>query len=115
MKRILNVVSLTGRLLRANRLTFNWERLAAWINMTEVWPYRRVGKCRLHFYVAYNVVLSQSEIWPDFPTLPYRTSWIVLYIEEHEDIDLKMPLKNVYQKIVHLIPQSTAQAKRYNL
>ena len=40
MKRILNVVSLTGRLLRANRLQFTWERLAAWINMTEVWPYR---------------------------------------------------------------------------
>ena len=79
MKRILNVVSLTGRLLRANRLTFNWERLAAWINMTEVWP--------------------------------YRTSWIVLYIEEHDDLDLKMPLKNVYQKIIHLIPQSTAQAR----
>ena len=49
MKRILNVVSLTGRLLRANRLSFTWDRLAGWINMTEVWP--------------------------------YRTSWIVLYIE----------------------------------
>ena len=77
MKRILNVVSLTGRLLRANRLTFTWERLTAWINMTEVWP--------------------------------YRTSWIVLYIEEHDDLDIKIALKTIYQKIVHLIPQSAAQ------
>ena len=48
---------------------FTWERLATWINMTEVWP--------------------------------YRTSWIVLYIEETEDVDPKTLLKTVYQVSSH--------------
>ena len=29
-----------GRLLRAYNIDFNWYRLAAWINITEQWPYR---------------------------------------------------------------------------
>ncbi|XP_076129143.1 kinase D-interacting substrate of 220 kDa B isoform X1 [Alosa pseudoharengus] len=40
MKRLLNIVSVTGRLLRANQISFNWDRLASWINLTEQWPYR---------------------------------------------------------------------------
>ena len=32
-----------------------------------------------------------TEVWP------YRTSWIVLYIEETEDVDPKTLLKTVYQ------------------
>lgn len=40
MRRLLNIVSVTGRLLRANQITFNWDRLASWINLTEQWPYR---------------------------------------------------------------------------
>ncbi|XP_077965854.1 kinase D-interacting substrate of 220 kDa-like isoform X1 [Styela clava] len=40
MKRILNIVSLTGRLLRADGVDFSWGKLAAWINLTEQWPYR---------------------------------------------------------------------------
>ncbi|KAF3835812.1 hypothetical protein F7725_028370 [Dissostichus mawsoni] len=52
MRRLLNIVSVTGRLLRANQITFNWDRLASWINLTEQWP--------------------------------YRTSWIILYLEESD-------------------------------
>ena len=63
-----------------------------------------------------------TEVWP------YRTSWIVLYIEETEDVDPKTLLKTVYQvspylishnhnliiikyfqQIIHLIPISTQQ------
>ena len=29
-----------GRLLRAQSIDFNWLKLAAWINLTEQWPYR---------------------------------------------------------------------------
>ncbi|TNN80240.1 Kinase D-interacting substrate [Liparis tanakae] len=50
MRRLLNIVSITGRLLRANQIIFNWDRLASWINLTEEWP--------------------------------YRTSWIILFLEE---------------------------------
>ncbi len=29
-----------ARLLRAYNIDFKWQRLAAWINLTEQWPYR---------------------------------------------------------------------------
>ncbi|XP_078729204.1 kinase D-interacting substrate of 220 kDa isoform X2 [Lampetra fluviatilis] len=74
MRRLLNVVSLTGRLLRANQVQFNWDRLATWINMTEQWP--------------------------------YRTSWVVLYLEEVEGVGDHLTLKMVYDRFSSKIPQS---------
>ncbi|KAK6637747.1 hypothetical protein RUM44_008169 [Polyplax serrata] len=40
MRRLLNVVYVTGRLLKAFQMDFNWYHLAVWINITEQWPYR---------------------------------------------------------------------------
>ncbi|MFT7802845.1 kinase D-interacting substrate of 220 kDa-like [Arapaima gigas] len=40
MRRLLSIVSITGRLLRALQITFSWDRLASWIILTEHWPYR---------------------------------------------------------------------------
>lgn len=40
MRRLLNVVYVTGRLLKAFQIDFNWYRLALWINITEQWPFR---------------------------------------------------------------------------
>lgn len=40
MKRLLNVMSLTIRLLKANQIEFSWYRLCSWINLTEQWPLR---------------------------------------------------------------------------
>lgn len=56
----------TGRLLRANQITFNWDRLASWINLTEQWP--------------------------------YRTSWLILYLEETEGVPDQMTLKTIYER-----------------
>ncbi|CAI9732185.1 kinase D-interacting substrate of 220 kDa-like [Octopus vulgaris] len=39
MRRLLNIVAVTGRLLRAYGIEFSWYRLAAWINLVEQWPY----------------------------------------------------------------------------
>ncbi|XP_028749567.1 kinase D-interacting substrate of 220 kDa isoform X9 [Peromyscus leucopus] len=72
MRRLLNIVSVTGRLLRANQITFNWDRLASWINLTEQWP--------------------------------YRTSWLILYLEETEGIPDQMTLKTIYERISKNIP-----------
>ncbi|CAH7302221.1 Kidins220 [Phodopus roborovskii] len=66
MRRLLNIVSVTGRLLRANQITFNWDRLASWINLTEQWP--------------------------------YRTSWLILYLEETEGVPDQMTLKTIYER-----------------
>ncbi|KAK7871770.1 hypothetical protein R5R35_014036 [Gryllus longicercus] len=40
MRRLMNVVYITGRLLKAFQIDFNWYHLASWINITEQWPYR---------------------------------------------------------------------------
>ncbi|KAK1874790.1 Kinase D-interacting substrate of 220 kDa B, partial [Dissostichus eleginoides] len=55
-----------GRLLRANQITFNWDRLASWINLTEQWP--------------------------------YRTSWIILYLEESDGVPEQAALKTIYER-----------------
>ncbi|XP_048354322.1 kinase D-interacting substrate of 220 kDa isoform X4 [Sphaerodactylus townsendi] len=72
MRRLLNIVSVTGRLLRANQITFNWDRLASWINLTEQWP--------------------------------YRTSWLILYLEETENVPDQLTLKTIYERISKNIP-----------
>lgn len=58
-----------GRLLRANHIIFNWDRLASWINMTEEWP--------------------------------YRTSWLILFLEETDGISDQVTLKTIYERYVH--------------
>ncbi|XP_004582647.2 kinase D-interacting substrate of 220 kDa isoform X2 [Ochotona princeps] len=72
MRRLLNIVSVTGRLLRANQISFNWDRLASWINLTEQWP--------------------------------YRTSWLILYLEETEGVPDQMTLKTIYERVSKNIP-----------
>ncbi|XP_041105586.1 kinase D-interacting substrate of 220 kDa-like isoform X1 [Polyodon spathula] len=74
MRRLLNIVSVTGRLLRANQITFNWDRLASWINITEQWP--------------------------------YRTSWLILYLEETEGVPEQATLKTIYERISKNIPNT---------
>ncbi|KAG8445614.1 hypothetical protein GDO86_010406 [Hymenochirus boettgeri] len=72
MRRLLNIVSVTGRLLRANQISFQWDRLASWINLTEQWP--------------------------------YRTSWLILYLEETENVPDQSTLKTIYERISKHIP-----------
>merc|ERR1719347_1052433 len=40
MRRLMNVIYLMGRLLKAFNIEFNWHHLASWANITEQWPYR---------------------------------------------------------------------------
>ncbi|KAL7300780.1 hypothetical protein TKK_0006756 [Trichogramma kaykai] len=40
MRRLMNVVYITGRLLKSFQIDFNWYHLASWINITEQWPFR---------------------------------------------------------------------------
>ncbi|XP_062864164.1 kinase D-interacting substrate of 220 kDa B isoform X1 [Trichomycterus rosablanca] len=72
MRRLLNIVSVTGRLLRANQIIFNWDRLASWINLTEEWP--------------------------------YRTSWLILFLEENDVVSDQVILKTIYERISKNIP-----------
>uniref|UniRef100_H3C709 Kinase D interacting substrate 220 n=1 Tax=Tetraodon nigroviridis TaxID=99883 RepID=H3C709_TETNG len=74
MRRLLNIVSITGRLLRANHIVFNWDRLASWIHLTEEWP--------------------------------YRTSWIILFLEETDGVSDQITLKTLYERISKNIPMT---------
>ncbi|CAF0825639.1 unnamed protein product [Brachionus calyciflorus] len=40
LRRLINIIALTGRLLRAYHIEFNWRVLASWIYLNEQWPYR---------------------------------------------------------------------------
>ena len=55
-----------GRLLRALNVQFSWLKLAAWINLTEQWP--------------------------------YRLSWMILEVEDNDDLDDNTSLKVLYNR-----------------
>ena len=40
MRRLMNVIYVMGRLLKAFKIEFNWHQLSIWINITEQWPFR---------------------------------------------------------------------------
>ncbi|XP_055679140.1 kinase D-interacting substrate of 220 kDa isoform X2 [Lutzomyia longipalpis] len=40
MRRLMNVIYITVRLLKAFQIDFSWYRLSSWINLTEQWPVR---------------------------------------------------------------------------
>ena len=40
MRRLMNVVYVMRRLLKAFKIDFNWHHLSVWVNVTEQWPYR---------------------------------------------------------------------------
>uniref|UniRef100_A0A915HFM0 KAP NTPase domain-containing protein n=1 Tax=Romanomermis culicivorax TaxID=13658 RepID=A0A915HFM0_ROMCU len=40
MRRVVNSITVSGRLMRAFEITFNWVALGHWISLVEQWPYR---------------------------------------------------------------------------
>ncbi|CAF3558384.1 unnamed protein product [Rotaria socialis] len=40
LQRLINIIAMTGRLLRANQVLFSWKRLGCWSYLVEQWPYR---------------------------------------------------------------------------
>lgn len=72
--------SCPGRLLRANQISFNWDRLASWINLTEQWP--------------------------------YRTSWLILYLEETDGVPDHAMLKTIYERSEVTLPLQVSLVKR---
>ena len=37
---LFHILLLSGRLLKAFQIEFNWYQLASWVNLTEQWPFR---------------------------------------------------------------------------
>ena len=40
VRRLMNVIYVMGRLMKAFNIDFSWYHLAVWVNLTEQWPYR---------------------------------------------------------------------------
>ena len=40
IKRVMNIIALKGRILTSAKVSFEWPRLAVWINMCDVWPHK---------------------------------------------------------------------------
>ncbi|CAL1542159.1 unnamed protein product, partial [Lymnaea stagnalis] len=61
MRRLMNIVAVTARLLRAYNIDFKWHRLAAWINLTEQWPYRL--SWIIYFYEEADVIENSASLY----------------------------------------------------
>lgn len=85
MRRLMNVIYVTGRLLKAFQIEFNWYHLASWVNITEQWPYRtswiilycEVNEDKLDDCTTLKVVYERAK-----PFIPVSKE-----IEPHLEID----------------------------
>lgn len=64
MRRLMNVIYVTGRLLKAFKIDFSWYRLASWINITEQWPFRTSHLIH-HFELTSGVDATDSQQFDD--------------------------------------------------
>lgn len=55
MRRLMNVVYVMSRLMRAFHIDFNWYHLATWVNITETWPYR------ISWIIFYVEIASENQ------------------------------------------------------
>ncbi|CAJ0956645.1 unnamed protein product, partial [Mesorhabditis belari] len=62
MRRIINALTLTGRLLRAFEIDFSWLSLGHWVSMLEQWPCRMCWLIE-HAVDARSSTLTLFDIW----------------------------------------------------
>ncbi|CAG7832151.1 unnamed protein product [Allacma fusca] len=98
LRRIMNIIHITGRLLKAFDADFAWEDLSCWVNVTELWPYRLTWICIycLVFQKRIREELSLKTIYdkikpliPDYHldknvSLDTCEKNLGLYLEEHQ-------------------------------
>ncbi|XP_076446294.1 kinase D-interacting substrate of 220 kDa B-like [Babylonia areolata] len=73
MRRLMNIVSVTARLLRAYNIDFKWHRLAAWINIIEQWPYR--VSWIIYLFEELDVVENSTSLCTLYQSDLHVTSW----------------------------------------
>ena len=62
MRRLMNVLYVMGRLLKAFKIDFNWHHLSVWINVTEQWPYRAS-------WMIHSIEQSEGDLESHLPLL----------------------------------------------
>lgn len=75
MRRIMNIVYIEGRLLKAFNLDFSWHKLTTWVNITEQWPLR--ASSLIVFYETY-----ENKYTDDFIPLKMLYDKVCLVLEQ---------------------------------
>lgn len=84
MRRIMNIVYIQGRLLKAFNLDFDWHHLTVWVNITEQWPLRA------------SALITYWEIF------------------ENKYTDDSISLKSIYDKVSGSLPPDQSLLSRDN-
>ncbi|XP_028968911.1 kinase D-interacting substrate of 220 kDa B [Galendromus occidentalis] len=58
MRRLMNILYVTGRLMRAFNIDFSWYHLALWVNLTEQWPCQT--SWLIHYYETHETEIEDS-------------------------------------------------------
>ena len=88
IKRIMNIVSLTGRLLHARNIPFRWRTLASWVSLADAWPYK----------VSWLILLAEDQSLNLQPELSLRKLYSVAgpFIPVLGDQDISLDADMVY-------------------
>ena len=79
MRRLMNVIYVMGRLLKAFSIDFNWNHLASWANITEQWPY--------HTSWIILFVENYSEKFDDSMSLKHVYDMVNQFIPTQKEIE----------------------------
>ncbi|CAL4059484.1 unnamed protein product, partial [Meganyctiphanes norvegica] len=105
MRRLMNIVYITGRLLKSFHIDFNWYHLASWVNIIEQWPYR--ASWLILYYEAnedkLEDKLSLMELYEKSKTdLPQSRSMIPLNSMDKEERKLEIFINRSFLHISDL-------------
>ena len=118
MQRLINIISVTGRLLRAYRVSFDWKKLAYWVHLTERWSYHTSW---MMFYLLknawkYRLNSSLKDVFEDLKmSLPpvkndkmfdndSERRFLELFLSNHHPQLLLSDIKNFYPHTINLDP-----------
>ncbi|XP_064467128.1 kinase D-interacting substrate of 220 kDa B-like isoform X2 [Ornithodoros turicata] len=87
MRRLMNIVYVTGRLLKAFNIDFNWYHLASWVNITEQWPFH-TSWIILHYETHENDIEDTASLKSIFEKIknkiPMSKELQALYDVDHD-------------------------------
>ena len=118
MQRLINIISVTGRLLRAYKISFDWKKLAFWVHLTEKWSYHTSW---ILFYLLKNswkfrLTTTIRDVFEDLKlTLPPVKSdkmfendserrFLELFLTNHHPQITLSDVRNFYPHTVNLDP-----------
>ena len=118
MRRLVNIISVSGTLLRADKIHFDWKKLAYWVHLTEKWSYHMSW---LIYYLIknarkYNLSNTLKDVYEDLKHhLPPVKDDIMfendserrhleIFLSSHHPVVLLSDVKRFYPHTINLDP-----------